>query len=471
MRKILIIWCFTLFFGFSQAQQPFIGVQNSPRKGMISSLMNPAEINNLSKKVEVNLFSFQAGLSNNVLTFGDVIDGNDLLNLAFDESTGPVNFRTDLSVVGPSVGFSVNKWSFGIATQAFVKADIVDLDPNLARSIFEDNYDNQTALTPHSSPHLRMMSPSHQGEAIETITTVNSPYNQRLSGGGWAELDFLVGREILSIGPHEFSAGANFRLLFPSAYANLGLSEIRGTIVDDGNQIYLTDSRGELNITYSDPYFDEDFAFSGSNTLGFSSFGGFALDIGGNYRWKKEGKPTFLNAGISVRNLGGMTFGGSRQVSNTYAMNIPQNQRFRIDNLEGDLDEIEDQLVASGFFTVNRSTDNLRVNFPALVSAYGELRPVDIFQVSLFVQKRMTDEGSNLNLTTQNIVALTPRLVLGKFEIYSPWTHYQVAGFTGGLGFQIGGFFLGSNSILTGSMENSTQADFHMGFSFGVGEK
>jgi hypothetical protein len=106
-----------------------------------------------------------------------------------------------------------------------------------------------------------------------------------------------------------------------------------------------------------------------------------------------------------------------------------------------------------------------------MVSAYAELRPLKVFQVSLFIQKRMADEGTNLMLTTQNIVALTPRLVLGKFEIYSPWAHYQVAGLTGGLGFQIGGFFLGSNSLLTGSLANSMQADVHMGVSFGVGKK
>lgn len=471
MRKILIIWCFFVFSGLSQAQQPFLGVQNSPRKGMMSAIMNPAEINNLSKKVEVNLFSFQAGISNNVLRFSDVINGSDLLELAFDGSDGPVNFRTDLSVLGPSVGFSVNKWSFGIASQGFVKADFVDLDPSLARSFFEDYGGNQIAMTPQSSPNLRTMGRASQNELLQTSTTLNSPYNQRINLNGWMEIDFLVGREVLTIGPHEFSAGANFRFILPSTYANLGLSELRGELVDDGEQIYLTATQGELNITYSDPFIDDEYAFNASNSLNFSSVGGFALDLGGNYRWKKDGKPSFLNAGLAVRNLGGMTFDGGGQVSNTYSVNIPQNQRFRIDNLEGDLEEIEDHLVASGFFSINRSTDNLRVNLPALVSLYGEFQPVKIFQVSLYVQKRMADEGTNLTLTSQNIVALTPRLVLGKFEIYSPWAHYQVAGLTGGLGLQIGGFFLGSNSILTGSLANSTQADVHMGFSFGMGTK
>lgn len=465
MRKVLVIWCFTVFIGVSQAQQPFLGVQNSTRKGMISSLMNPAEINNLSKKVEVNVFSFQAGLSNNVLSFGDVVNGNDLLDLTFNESEGPINFRMDLSFLGPSIGFRVKKWSFGLATQAFVKADFVDLDPNLARSVFEDDYGNYTALSPYSPPNLRILSTKEQQALAETRTTLNSPYNQRVSANAFMEIDLLVGREILTIGPHEFSAGANLRFLIPGAYANLGLNELRGVLVDDGEQIFLTDSRAELNISYSDAYLVDNFA----HNLNFSSIGGFAVDLGGNYKWKKDGKPSFLNAGLAVRNLGGMTFTSGGQVNHTYSMNIPQNQRFRIDNLEGNLDEIEEQLVSSGFFSINRSTDNLKVNLPTMISAYAELQPAKIFQVSLFVQKRMADEGTNFTLTSQNIIALTPRLVLGKFEIYSPWAHYQVAGLTGGLGLQLGGFFLGSNSILTGSLANSTQVDAHMGFSFGVG--
>ena len=69
------------------------------------------------------------------------------------------------------------------------------------------------------------------------------------------------------------------------------------------------------------------------------------------------------------------------------------------------------------------------------------------------------------------MVVLTPRLVLGSFQIYSPWAHNQISGLTGGLGMQLGGFFIGSNALLTGTLANTMQADIHMGFSFGVGKK
>src|SRR5690606_32193822 len=63
--------CFLTMHTF--AQQSFIGIQNSPRKGMIHAAMNPAELNNLSRNVEVNLFSVGATANNNILSFQDII--------------------------------------------------------------------------------------------------------------------------------------------------------------------------------------------------------------------------------------------------------------------------------------------------------------------------------------------------------------------------------------------------------------
>lgn len=443
-RFLLVGGLYAFFLTATYGQQPYLGVQNSPRKGMVNALMNPAEISNLSKKVEVNLFSLQAAVGNNILSFNDLIGtDSDILELAVNRADGPINLRTDISVIGPSAGFSVRGWSFGIATQAFVKADIVDFNHDLANSLFGENGDGFTSIA------------------------VNVPHNQRISATGWSELDLLVGREIIRIGPHRISGGANFRLIFPSAYANLGVGEIRGSLVEEGTQVYLTDTRGSLNIAYSDPNLNEDFT---SYSFKMMRLAGFAMDLGGNYQWKKPSGKDFLNAGLSIRNLGGMSYSGNH-VNRSYSINIPANERFRIDNLEGDLDEIEQQLVASGYFNITPAGEKLRVNLPTLLNLYAEISPVRLFQASLFIQKRLSDESSNNLITSQNMVVLTPRLVLGKFQVYSPWAHNQVSGLTGGLGLQLGGFYIGSNALLTGTLANSMQADFHMGFSFGIGNK
>ncbi|WP_209330287.1 hypothetical protein [Lunatimonas salinarum] len=427
------------------AQSPFLGVQNGPRKGMQSAIMNPAEIASLTKKVEAHVFSAQAVVSNNVLNFQNIIDESDLLDFALENADGPINLRTEAAVLGPSVGFSVGKWGFGIASQGFVKADIIDLDAGIADGLFGDSGNTWQS-------------------GSQTFTGLSSSNNQRILAAGWAELDLLLGREILAVGRHHFAGGANFRLIFPSLYTNLGLGQFRGTIVEDEQGIYLTDASAEFNIAYSDAALNEDFSYN------LGSLGGFSLDLGGTYQWKKSDGSSFIHAGLAVKNLGSMSF-SNNSTSQSYAMNIPASEQFRIDNLEGDLEDIEAQLVNSGYFAIDRGSEGLSINLPTMVNIYGEIRPAKAFQASLFVQRRLSDEANNNVITAQNMIVLTPRLVLGSFQIYSPWAHSQVSGLTGGLGLQLGGFFIGSNAILTGTLANSMQADFHMGFSFGVGKK
>lgn len=438
-----------LLFTESYAQNPFLGVQNGTRKGMVSALMNPAEISTLPRKIEINLFSVQGALSNDVLSYSDVLAADDLLNLATERATGPMNVRADVAIQGPAVGFSVGKWGFGVATLGNVKADVLDLDPSIA-----------DALLGSGDGSL----PTGQ-----TFTSLSSNYPQRIMATGWSELNFLAGREIFQLGPHHLAAGANLRLLLPTVYGNVGLSALRTNVIEENGEVYLGATTGQLGIAYSDPNITSDFGLD-ANTIGLRAISGVAVDLGANYRWVKGNGKTFLHGGLALKNLGRMSYKGN-PTNRLYTIDIPDGERFRIDNLEGDFDQIENQLVESGYFTVNSNRNELTVSLPTLLTLYGEIRPVSLFQASVFMQRRLSDESIGTTITAQNVICVTPRLVLGTFQIYSPWAHYQVSGLTGGLGIQIGGFFIGSNGLITGTLSDSRHADFHMGFSFGVGKR
>jgi hypothetical protein len=158
---------------------------------------------------------------------------------------------------------------------------------------------------------------------------------------------------------------------------------------------------------------------------------------------------------------------GSGQLNHTYVMNIPEGERFRVDMLEGNLEEIEQQLLESGYFTLRRQTNGGRITNPLSLSAYAEWNVARQFQVSVYGQKRLGDENANDRLTAPDLLVITPRLIVGKLEIYSPWIQHQIAGFNGGLGVQFGGFFVGSQSLVTGLAADTKQVDFHMGLSWG----
>ena len=62
----------------------------------------------------------------------------------------------------------------------------------------------------------------------------------------------------------------------------------------------------------------------------------------------------------------------------------------------------------------------------------------------------MKSDNSNDQITAQNIVTLTPRFNTGFFEVYTPISNSSISGFNTGLGFRLGGFYIGAGSIVTG---------------------
>jgi hypothetical protein len=440
---------FLLFFitgGLVQAQNSFFGVQNSHRKSMHSVWMNPAEINNLHRKVEINLFSVQAGLSNNVLSFQNVLNDTDnVLNGLFQNANQPANVRTNVEIMGPSVGFKLNKWAFGFTTQSFASAHIIDFDPNLGESLTRE-----------------------QTGTFSNIISINSPYNQRINITGWSELGFTAGLELIELADHSLSVGGTLKLLFPYTYVNIGVDNLNGTLVQNNDEYYLTNTTGTANINYPEIVLDEEALGLSVSPFNFGNLNGIGIDIGANYKWKDE-NGTKVNAGLSIRNIGSMTF-GKDQRNTSYSINIPEGEIFSLDDLDGNLEEIENQLVNSGFFSQNVQSDGIKTNLPTLIAAYGELKVTSKFYVSLYGQQNFGNNNKDNQIINQNLIVITPRLLLGNFEIYSPWVNYEVAGLTGGLGLRVGGFFIGSNSILTGLIADTNQLDVHLGISFGVGK-
>ncbi|MGY6521690.1 MAG: DUF5723 family protein [Mongoliitalea sp.] len=427
------------------AQQGFVGIQNTSRRGLLHATMNPAEITNLHKKVEVNLFAISANASNDVLSFSDFLGEEEISDILFNRTDGPVNVRTDVGVMGPSVGFKMGKWGFGLTTQGFFRTDIVDLDANLGRSI--------TTAT--------------DGQSF-VESTLNLPYNQRINVAGWTEFGLMAGREIFENEKNRVSIGTGIRLLMPTAYFNAGIDGIRGTLRVDQNSAFLTNATGNLNLNYSGIIFDDSLDDFSINSLSFGSISGVGLDIGITHDWKKEGTIK-ATSGISFKGLGSLDFGSS-QVNHNYSINIPSGQSFDLNQLDGgSFEEIEDQLLASGFFS-KTSDGNYQPQLPRLFSAYTDLRLTKAFYLSLFSQFNLGNSNANQQITAQNIFALTPRIKFGAFEIFSPWMSTEVAGLSGGLGFRAGGFFIGSNSVLTGFLTDSQQADAYVGWSFGFGK-
>lgn len=434
-----------LFAFNAYAQEHFSGISTSKRVGIINGAMNPSEFANLSSKYEVHIFAMSVNMSNNKVGFKDLTKGEDLEALIFD-GQGSVNFDISTAIHGPSFGMRYKKWGFGISSKAFIKASIIDLDADLGNAIINDNLNS-----------------------VDGITSVLSTNNQRVNATTYGEIGISVARNLFETEKHQFNGGVTFKLLFPGSYANLGLNNFTGDIVNNAGNTSLTNTNSTLNLAYSGN-FGESFSETDDYTKSvFGGLNGFATDFGADYQLLNEDKTYKLKVGASVRNLGSMTFKGDENVSQNYALNIPEGQSLDLDDFEDaeGLEDVEAVLDNSGFFTKSNSTADFKVKLPTVLNLYADYKIISKVSVTAFLQQKMSDNNADDQVSAPNMFTVTPRVTFGAFETFIPIGTNEISGGTLGLGFRLGGFFLGSDSILSAVTSDSKQADFYFGFRFG----
>ncbi len=426
------------------SQEHFSGITTSKRVGILNGGINPSEFANLSTKYEVELFSISVNVANDKVGFNDLTKGDDLERLLFD-GKGNVNFDISTAVHFPSFGMRYKKWGFGIATKAFVKASIIDLDSGLGNALTNDQLDSE-------------------------IINIDNTENQRVNATTYGEIGISVARNLYQTEKHQLNAGVTVKLLFPGSYANIGLNNFTGKLVNDPiNGLSLTETNTSLNLAYSGNFAN---SFSETDDYMKSVFGGlngFATDFGVDYQLLNEDKSYKLKVGASLRNMGSMTFSGDDNVSENYTLTIPQGQSLALDvfdDVDG-LEDIEAVLDNTGFFTMSNSTDEFKVKLPTVLNFYADYSIVKRLSITGFVQQKIGDQREDAQLTSQNMFTITPRVTFGAFETFIPIGNSEISGGTIGLGFRVGGFFIGSNAVLSALTSDSKQADLYFGFRFG----
>jgi hypothetical protein len=441
MKTLLIT--FSLLVGFvAIAQDNFSGISTSNRVGILNATINPAEFSNLSKKFEINFYGFSFDVSNNKIGFNDLISDTNLEDLIFT-GTESVNMRIDGQILGPSFAMKWKKWGFGITTKANVKFDVVDVDTTLGNAIFNNDLPLNT-------------------------TVLNQSENQRLSGTSYGEVGFSASRNVFENDNHRWDVGVTLKFLFPGSYSNFGLSNLNGTITQNASGTFLTTNQpANLNIAYSGSLAD---SFSNFNDYTQSVFGGLngvATDIGVTYQWK-DGKEKYkIKGGLSVRNIGSMTFKDDNNYNTNYTFTTQGRPPLDLSLFENvdNLSEVEAILISNGYLTQIPNKTDFKVNLPTLLTMYADFKIVPKLYVTGYLQQKMKKDDGNEQITSRNIFSVTPRVNLGFFEAYLPVSTDDISGTNVGFGFRLSGFYLGSNSIIT-SLTDGKQANIYTGFRY-----
>ncbi len=440
--------------GFSQDH--FAGLSTSSRVGIMSTSINPAELANMSNKFEINLVGLSVNVSNNKVGYSDLFSDTDFETLLF-KGNEPVNLRATTEIYGLGVAMKYKKWGLAITSKANGRLDVIDVDPRLGDALVNAG-----------------------ANSIFGSSTIKNDYNQRLSGTTWGEVGFTLSRNLLDTEKYKLNVGATFKLLFPGSYANLGLDKFQGTITNNAGQVYLNNTTANLNIAYSGGLANSFSNFSDYSQSVFGGLNGFSGDIGVNFQWKDKPETNpkknlnkyIINAGLALRNMGAMTFKDDNNYNTNYQLNIQStptrplglnlNQFENIDNLQ----DIETLLVNQGYLNIVPSKKDFKVKLPTLFSAYADVKIISTLHITGYIQHKVNDDNANDQISVQNSFTITPRVNLGFFEVYSPWTQSEISGLNGGIGFRLAGFYLGSSSIVTALINDSKQGDFYAGFRY-----
>ena len=444
MKNLLLIPILLLSLN-SFSQDHFSGITTSKRVGILNVGMNPSELASLNNKFEVQLFSSSINVSNNKIGFSDIIDGNNLEKLIFKGSE-PVNFNIDTEFYGPGFAIKLLNWGFAVSSKGYIKGNIIDVDPNLG-----------TALT------------SDAINAIGGSSIISSPNNQRMNTTTWGEIGFSVAHKIYENKKHKINGGVTFKLLFPGAYANIGLDKFQGTITENSGNFILTNTNANMNIAYSGNLGAEFTNTSDYTKSVFGNLQGMATDIGVDYQLLGSGKNYKLKIGAALKNMGSMTFKSSDNYSTDYTLSIQGTQQLNLNqfqNVSG-VQDIEQLLIDNNLLNKTPQNTDFKVQLPTVLNLYADIKIIPKLNVTLFTQQKINNNNGNDQITSQNIISVTPRFSVGFFEAFVPVSVNEVSGTAAGIGFRLGGFFLGSNSVLSAITSDGKQADFYTGFRFG----
>lgn len=444
MKNLLIIPILLLAIN-SFSQDHFSGITTSKRVGILNVGINPSELANLNSRFEVQLFSSSVNISNDKIGFNDIVSGNNLESLLF-KGTKPVNFNIDTEFLGPGFAIKLLKWGFAVTSKGYIKANIVDVSPNLGAALTNNSID-----------------------AIGSSAIISSSNNQRMNATAWGEIGLSVAHKIYETKKYKINAGITFKLLFPGAYANIGVDKFNGTITNNLGNYVLTNANANMNFAYSGSLGSDFTNVSDYTKSVFGNLQGMATDLGVDYQLLGSGKNYKLKIGAALKNMGSMTFKSSDNYATNYTLIIEGTQQLNLNqfNNSNGVKDAENVLINSGFLNKIPQNTDFKVQLPTVLNLYADIKIVPKLNITLFTQQKMKSNSGNDQITSQNIISATPRFSIGFFEAYLPVAINEVSGTTAGFGFRLGGFFLGSNSAITALTSDGKQADFYTGFRFG----
>ncbi|MCA0133716.1 DUF5723 family protein [Winogradskyella alexanderae] len=392
--------------------------------GIHGVIYNPANVVASNLRADINLISTSVLIDNDYLGLGigNIADIGD----EFDDSlerfkSDANNFNINADILGPSFMFNLNKKnSIAFTSRVRVMSNINNINGELFETIADDfgdeddfDFDNQNFVgTAHA----------------------------------WAEICLSYGRILISKPKHLLTGGVTVKYLQGAGGAFTKANSLEGNY---NGSTELLQSNGLLTYGTSSDFDLDDIEFDNLTA-------GFGLDIGFVYEWHPNRKdeetryfqdPYKLKIGVSITDIGSINYDNGEVT--TYDMNNTVDTSTYEDDLQEFLDNNYDSTIQSQSTSFQLPTAlhlllDYRLAKKWLISAQADLSVV------------ATDE--QLNNAISNTITLMPRFESKWFSLYAPVSLRQYGGFNAGAGLRFGPLSIGSGSILSNLLSDSTQS-------------
>lgn len=422
-----------LLIGTTQViAQSYIGYAVDNYSGVHGLTSNPSNVVDSRLKSDFNLLSASVfgGSDYFGINVSDVIKSDGGFDFESDAEKFPSdanNFFLNADILGPSFMFNLSsKSSIGVVSRIRAFFNINNISGELYENI-SDNFDI--------------------GEDFD----FNS---KNLSGTihAWAEIGLVYGRVLLDKEKNFLKGGVTIKYLQGAGGVFLNSPSFTGQYNATNETLTTT---GELKYGISQDFDNDDIEFK-NLTAGFGADIGFTYEHRPNVNLdsvtRKHNKYK-LKIGVSITDIGSIDY--KESVVTTYDLNGTADASTFDEDTEDFLDNN---------YTSTEETIAQKINLPTAFHFLADYHIKNKLYVSLQTNLSLVKKNAANSNNIINSVTISPRLETKWFSLYTPVSFRQYGDFAWGGGFRIGPLMVGSGSVLTNLLtDTSKTTDVYVG--------
>jgi hypothetical protein len=429
-----LITALALFFTNKLQSQSYIGLNFDNYSGIQGITFNPASIADSPYRADINLLS------------GSIFGGSDYFSINVSDvlnSEGGFDFDSDVArsakndntfffnadILGPSFMFNLNnKSSIAFSTRVRAFLNINNISGELYESL-SDGFDT-----------------------FENFDFSMENFNGTIHA--WAEIGVTYAGILKQSEKDLLKGGITLKYLQGAGSAFFNASTLSGQF-DAAS--YTLSTQGNLNYGLSQGDFDSD-------DVNFSDLtGGFGMDIGFQYLWNDKSfqhntstfnfTPYKLKVGISATDIGFINYKNSEITD--YDMN---------ETVNADIFDSDTEQALEDFYTGVTRISNTKIKLPTALHLLIDYKIKQQLYASLSGSVSLISSESETANSIINTFTLSPRYETKWLSIQSPISLRQYGDFEWGFGLRFGPLIVGSGTILSNLISNSSQStDVYLG--------